>query len=160
MSGNEKRDVLRQADTLGLRLLEQDRDPHFKLWRLDCDRKPPAEARDQPVLDSGDFLRVGIAGNDYLLVRFDQRVEGVEKFLLGAVLAAEKLDIVDQQKVQRVVVLLEAVEGLVLIGANHIGNVPLGVDITDLGGRVEFEQQVTDGLNEVSFTQAHTTINK
>ena len=36
----------------GLGLLEQDRDAHLELGRLDRDGEPPAEARDQPVLDA------------------------------------------------------------------------------------------------------------
>src|SRR6266850_3525892 len=117
------------------------------------------EAHKQVIITCDTYPKE-IAGNDDLLVRFDQRVEGVEKFLLGAILAAKKLDIVDQQKVERVVVLLETVKGLVLIGANHVGNVALGVNIADLGGRAEFEQQVTDGLDEVGLAQADPTVDK
>ena len=45
-----------------------------------ADREAPAEARDQALLDAGDLLRIGVAGDDDLLVRLDQRVEQVEEF--------------------------------------------------------------------------------
>ena len=70
------------------------------------------------------------------LWRLDQRVEGVEELLLGPALAVEELDVVDQQQVERAVVALEVVEGLVLVGAHHVGDVALGVDVADLGRRV------------------------
>ena len=38
------------------------------------------------------------------VLRFEQRLEGVEELLLGALLAGEELDVVDQQQVERVVV--------------------------------------------------------
>ena len=112
--------------------LQQDRDAHLELGRLDRDREAPAEARDQAVLHARDFLRIGVAGDDDLLVRFDERVEGVEELFLRAALAAEELDVVDQQQVERMVVALEIVEGLVLVGAHHVGDVLLGVDVADL----------------------------
>ena len=140
--------------------LMQDRDAHLQLGRLDRDGQTPAEARDQPVFHSADFLRVGVAGDDHLLVRFDQRIEGVEELLLGAVLAAEELDVVDQQQIQRVVVLLEAVEGLVLVGAHYVGHVLLGVNVADLGVGIAILHQVADGLKQVGLAQAHATVDE
>ena len=80
----------------------------------------------------GDLLRIRVAGDDDLLVRLDQRVEEVEELLLRAALAAEELDVVDQQQVERAVVALEIVERLVLVGAHDVGHVGLGVDVADL----------------------------
>ena len=118
---------------LGFGLLQQDGDAHFEFRRLDGDGQAPAEARDQAVLHAGDFLGIGVAGDHDLLVRLDQRVESVEELFLGAALAAEELDVVDQQQVERVVVALEIVESLVLVGAHHVGDVLLRVDVADLG---------------------------
>ena len=75
------------ANAVGFGLLEQDRHAHLELRRLDRHREPPAEARDQALLDAGDLLGIGVAGDDDLLVRLDQRVEGVEELLLRAPLA-------------------------------------------------------------------------
>ncbi len=111
------------AHAIGVGLLQQDRHAHLELRRLERHREAPAEARDQPLLDAGDFLRVGVAGDDDLLVRLDQRVEQVEELFLRAALAAEELDVVDQQQVERPVVALEIVERLVLVGAHDVGHV-------------------------------------
>ena len=45
------------------------------------------------------FAGRAVAGQHDLLVRLVQRVEGVEKFLLNAFLAGQKLDVVNQQHV-------------------------------------------------------------
>ena len=93
-------------------------------------------------------------------MRFDQRIEGVEELLLSSVLAAEELDIVDQQQIQRVVVLLEAVEGLVLVSAHYVGHVLLGVNVADLGVGIAILHQVADGLQQVRLAQAHAAIDE
>ena len=121
------------------RLGEQDRDAHLELRRFERDGQAPAEARDQALLDAGDLLRVRVAGDDDLLVRLDQRVEEVEELLLRAALAAEELDVVDQQQVERAVVALEVVEGLVLVGAHDVGDIRLGVDVADLRRRIALQ---------------------
>ena len=91
---------------------------------------------------------------------FHQRIEGVKEFFLGAVFTAEKLDVVNQQQIQGVVVALEVVERLVLIGSNHIGNILFGVDITDLALRRMRAQMIADGVNHMCFAKADTTIDK
>ena len=47
-------------------------------------------------------------------------LNSVEELFLRAALAAEELDVVDQQQVERAVVALEIVERLVLVGAHHV----------------------------------------
>src|SRR2546427_8495917 len=42
-------------------------------------RSPPLEARDQPILQSGDLLGRTVGRQDDLLVPFEQRVERVEE---------------------------------------------------------------------------------
>jgi hypothetical protein len=49
----------------------------------------PQEKRDQPLFHAFYLLGVGVAGHDDLFAAFDQRVEGVEEFFLGAVLAGK-----------------------------------------------------------------------
>jgi hypothetical protein len=78
----------------------ENRDPGFQLRRLDGHGQSGAEARFQPIFQSGDFLGIAVAGQDDLLAAFQQAVEGVEKFFLGALLARQKLHVVDQQGVQ------------------------------------------------------------
>src|SRR4030095_1682267 len=97
----------------------------------DRTRQAPAEARDQPLFHPGDLLGIGIAGDDDLLVRLDERVERVEELLLRAALVGEELDVVDEQEVERVVIALELVERLLLVSAHYVGDVLLGMAVAD-----------------------------
>ena len=93
-------------------------------------------------------------------MRFDQRIEGIEEFFLGAVLSAEELDIVDEQQIQRVVVLLESVEGFVLVGPYDIGYILFCMDIADLRLRAALLNQVPYRLQQMRLPQAHATIDE
>ena len=130
--GDEERDFFRQFDAAGGRLAHQDRDARFEFRRLDRHRESPAEARLQALLEAFDFLRIAIAGEDHLLLPFEQRVERVEELFLRTVLAGEELDVVDQQRVERAVRLLELVDRVVLQGADHVADEALGVHVGDL----------------------------
>ncbi len=103
---------------------------------------------------------IGIAGDHYLLARFDKRVEQVEKLLLGTALAVEELNVVDQQQIQCPVIALEVVERLVLIGADDIRYIGFGVDITYFRRGVLQQDVVSDGLDQVRFAQADAAINE
>ena len=69
-----------------------------------------------------DFLRIAITREDDLLLAFEQRVEGVEELFLRALLAGEELDVVDQQRIERAIRLLELVDGVVLQRLHHIAD--------------------------------------
>ena len=67
----------------------------------------PLEARDEARLEIGDLRGRTIAGEDDLFVAVEERIEGVEKFLLRAALVGEELDVVDQQHIRLPVALPE-----------------------------------------------------
>src|SRR5258706_4015880 len=106
MLGDEERHVLIEVHAIVLRLLEEDRHAHFQLGWLDRDRESPAEARDQALFDAGHFLREAVAGDRYLLVRLEKRVERVEELLLRPRFSDEELHVVDQEEVERTVIAL------------------------------------------------------
>ena len=59
--------------------------------------RPHLEARAQPIFERRHRLRRPVAGQDDLAAAFVDRVEGVEELFLGALLAGDELDVVDQQ---------------------------------------------------------------
>src|SRR5262249_25958885 len=142
MLGNKKGDVFRETDAFRLSFLDQNRNSHLELGRLDCHGKAPPEPRDEPILHACNFFRVRVTGDDHLPVSINQRVERVEELFLCTALAAEKLDVINQQNVEGVVVLLEAIEGLVLVGAYDIRDVLLCVDVAHLRLRVVIVRKV------------------
>src|ERR1041384_520090 len=141
-------------------LLQHGRDPHLELGRLDRHGQSPAEARDQPLLHAGDFLRVGIAGDDDLLVRLDQGIESVEELFLRTALVGKELDVVDQEQVERVVVALELVERLLLVSAYHVRNVLLGVDVADACLGTAVGDLVADRLDQMRLAEADAAVDE
>ncbi len=124
------------------------------------DGKPPAEARDQALLDPGDLLGIRVAGDHHLLMRFDQSIEQIEELLLRARLVAEELDIVDEQEIERPVVAFELVERLVLVGAHDVGHVGLGMDVADPGVGVGVQNVIADRLDEMGLAQTDAAIDE
>ncbi len=92
-------------------LLLQDRDAGLQVGRLDVGQQSPLEPGTQPVLEGGQLPGRAVGGDDDLLVRVVQRVEGVEELLLGPLAVLQELDVVDQQDVD---VAVPALERLVL----------------------------------------------
>src|SRR5438105_661254 len=123
-------------------------------------REAPPESRDETFLDAGNFLGIGIAGDYDLLVGLDQRIEEVEEFLLRPALAAEKLDVIDEQKVERAVMSLEVIERLVLIGADDIRHVSLGMDVAYSRVGIVLENVIADGLDEVGLSETDAPIHE
>src|SRR3546814_17642761 len=68
--------------------------------------------RSQPWFEIADFARITITGEDDLLFAVEQGIEGVEELLLRAVLAREKLDVIEQQGTDRVKLALELIHRL------------------------------------------------
>ena len=99
-------------------LLLQNREAHLNVRRLQIGDETPLESRDEAVFEILDFTGGTVAGQHDLLVRFVQCVEGVEKFLLDAFLAGEKLDVVNQEHVGLAVFFAERGELVVLDRVN------------------------------------------
>src|SRR5207245_3163975 len=118
----------------------------------------PSEARDQAFFHARDFLRIGVAGDDDLFARLHQRVERVEKLLLGAPLVGKKLDVVDQQQVERMVVAFEFIKGFLLVSAYYVGNILLRMAIPDTRLRRLVGQVLADGLPRVRLSKRRAVV--
>ena len=79
----------------------QNRDLGLEIGRLDVGDQAPLEARAQTLFEPRNLVRRAVAGEDDLLLRVVERVEGVEELVLRAFLAGEELDVVDEQDVDR-----------------------------------------------------------
>ena len=90
-----------------LLLLAQDGDARFDVGRFELGDQAPLEAGDQALLQAWYLAGRPVAGHDDLLVAVEEGVEGVEELLLHALLAAEEMNVVDQQQVDVAVLLAE-----------------------------------------------------
>src|SRR5437867_3942223 len=91
----------------------------------------------------------------------EQRVEGMEKFLLGALLAAEKLDVINQEQISLAVTFPELHEIAVLNGVDEF------ID-EQLAGKVNHfrvflppaADMLADRLHQMGFAQPDAAINE
>ena len=97
--GNVQDHVVLDVDVLEERAVFQDRDPRFPIRRLNIRDQSAFKPGGKPFFERFDLLRRPIGRNDDLLAEVVQRVERVEKFLLRAFPAGDKLDIVHHQHV-------------------------------------------------------------
>ncbi len=111
LRGDELEHLRRRGEPLLGRLLAQDGDAGLEVGGLDVGDQAPLEPAAQPVLERGDLLGRPVRGDHDLLVGIVKRVEGVEELLLGALLALQELDVVDQQDVDVAVAALEGLCG-------------------------------------------------
>ena len=158
--GHEEGHFLGHLGALGARLVDQDGHSHLEFGRLDGHRQARVEARDQPLVDVRQALGIGVRGHHDVALLGQQGLEGVEEFLLRAVLVGEELHVVDQEQVERVVALLELVEGLALVGLNHIRDELLGVDVENLGIGLVGQQLVAHRVHQVGLAQTDAAVDE
>ncbi len=111
-------------------------------------------------MDVRQALGVGVGCHHDVRFLGQEGLESVEKLFLGAVLVGEELHVVDQEQIERVVLLLELVEGLALVGLDHVRHELLGMDVEDLAARLVGQQLVTHSVHQVRLAQADSAINE
>ena len=151
---------MRQVDPHLRGLGHEDRHAGLEFRRLDRNRQSPAEAGLKPLFEAGHFLGVAVTGQHDLLLPFEQRVERVEELFLRAILAGEKLDVVDQERVERAVGLLELVDGVVLQRADHVADEALRVDVGDPCTRIAFAHGIGDRVHQMRLAEADAAVDE
>src|ERR1017187_8173632 len=156
--GDKEGYIVAQGNFHDLCFLLQNGHSHFEFRGFNLDGKPPVETGNETIFETLDILWISVAGDDDLLLGFDQGIEGKKELFLGAILAIEKLDVVDDQHVKGTVVAFESVEGLLLVGAHHIGDVIVGVHVpNDLIGTVT-PDLIAKGVNQVGFAETNPAV--
>ena len=158
--GDEIGHIVGQADACLLGLALQDGHPHLQLRRLDGHDQARIQTRDQPVVDALELLRIGIAGNDDLPLVDRHRLEHMEELFLRALLVRQELDVVDQQHVQRLVIVLEAVDGVAPDGLDQVLHELVRRDVADDRPRFTLLDGVAHCLHQVGLAQAHAAVNE
>ena len=121
-------------------------------------RQAPTQARLQARLQILHFLGKAVAGQDDLLLAIEQRIEGMEELFLGGVLAGEKLDVIDQQRIDRAEATLELIHVLGAQGIDHAADKLLGAQVKHLAGGIVLAHQVAGGVHQVGLAQAGAAI--
>ena len=145
--------VVGQDEAVGPRLLAQDGHPGLEVGRLDVGDEAPLEAGDKPVLERREAFGVPVRGQDDLLLRVVEGVEGVEELLLGLLLLLQELDVVDEQHVDGAVAVLEALDAVVAQRVDELVGEGLQGHVADLEPGMVAQDVVPDGLEEVGLAR-------
>ena len=152
--------VVRQVQIQQLGLALDDGNARFKIRRLDVGGQAPLKPGAQTLLQGFDLLRGAVRRDDDLAAIVVQRVEGVEKLLLRALLAGQELDVVDQKHVRLAVALAELLHRCRLDGGDrlvrefftiHVDNVEIRVVLLDLN---------FDGVQQVRLAQTRRPVDE
>ena len=120
--------------------------------RLDVHHQTAFQAGLYAVLEQRERRHRAVARNHHLAVAHVQRVEGVEKALLGLLLADKELDVVEQQYVGGPVGLAELLRLALADGAYVLGREVLRGGVDERRGLSAGEP--SDGVQQVSLAQA------
>ena len=80
--------------------------------------QPAIEARFQAFLDAFQVRRRFIRRQNDLAALIDEGIKGMEKFLLGRIAAADELNVIDHQNINRAELILE-IHGILLAQGAH-----------------------------------------
>ena len=145
--------VVRDGDAELLRLFQNDGGAEFERRRLNVRNQTPLKARAQPVLERFDVARRPVGGQNDLLVRIVQGVEGVKKLLLRGFPPGDELNIVDQQHVRPAVLIAEVLHGAGLDGVDQFIGELIAFFIDDFHVRHGALDFVRDGVKQVGFAE-------
>ena len=102
--------------------------------------------------------RAAVGGDHDLPAAIDQRIEGVEELLLGGLLAADELDVVDHQHVGRAEQLLEAHGVLEAQRLDELVHELLGGQVDHLARRVLAADLPGDGVHQVGLAEPDAAV--
>src|SRR5437879_4128877 len=87
-----------------------------------------------------------------------ERIEGVEELFFGAVLAGQKLNVVDEQHVDGAVLVAELAHARGGDGTDDLVGELFRRQVDDALARKTVMDLMADGVHEVCFAESHTSI--
>ena len=142
------------------RFLAQNRHARFDVRRLQLGGQAPFEARNEPMLEVGDFRRRPIAREHDLFMPVEESVEGVEKFFLRTFFAAEELDVVDQKQIGLAITFPEFDQVVVLDRVDELVDEQLAREIHHFGVLLFRPDVLADRLHQMRLAQSDAAVNE
>src|SRR6267154_1808479 len=142
-------------------ILRKKADPVLEIGMSDVGDHAPFEPRDQPVLQPGNFLGRPVRGQHDLLVRLEQRVEGVEELLLRHFLAFQEMHVVHEEQIHVVAVAAPELGHRARVNRlDHVVDELFRPEVLQPGLRVFLEHRVCDGLHQVRLAEPRRAVDK
>ena len=128
--------------------------------RLNVRQQTPLEPGLEALLQRRHFLGRTVGGQHDLAAGFVEGVEGMEEFLLGLLLAGDKLHIVHQQNVRVAVFVVELQLLALTDGLNQgVGKI-IALDVHDFGAGVVLADAVGDGVDQMGLAEAAVAVDQ
>ena len=161
--GDETEHVIgnRELEMILLRLLPENRDAMLEIGMADVGDHAPFKPRDQPVFETWNLLGLPVGRQHDLLVRLEQRVEGVEELLLRHFLAFQEMDVVHQEEIH--VVAIAAAKFGHRAGVNrfdHVVDELFGAEILQPRLGISLEHRMRDRLHQVRLAESGRAVDE
>ena len=134
--------------------------PCLQIRRLHIGREAPAKTGKKALFNSCDFGWTAVCTQNDLFAPLMQVVEQVEKLLLGFLLSAEKLNVIDNQDIYLTEGMGELSQGVVLDGIYEIVRECLTRQVQNLSTGLKGDNLITDGVSQVGFSQSNFSVNE
>src|SRR6266699_1146097 len=160
-TGEKLENFIAQFDLHRARFFQQDGHARLDIRRLKLSGKSPLKAGDQAVFQVGDLRSGPVAGEHDLFMPVEKRVEGVKKLFLRALLAAEKLDVVDQKEIGLAISLSEFDQVTVLDRVDELVDKQFAGEIHHLGILLLLRPDVLAyGLHQMRLAKTDAAVNE
>ena len=130
----------------------------FKLGELQVEGAGPGETGSKAFVDGFNLAREAIGSDDDLFIELVEVIEDIEEFFLGFFFTDNELEIVDDEDVEFAEFEIEFVAFAKADGIDEVGVEVSDGSVEDFEGRVFTEKFVADGLDEMGFAEARSTI--
>ncbi len=141
-----------------LHFVAQNGEAGFHIGRLKVGDQAPLKTTHEAMLEVLDFTGRPVASEHELFVGFVQRVEGVEKFLLNALLAGEELNVINQQHIGLPIFFAELHQLIFLNGGDVFVGKFLGGNIRNLGRLLGADHVLANSVQQVRLAKAGAAV--
>ncbi len=130
----------------------------FKLGELQVEGAGPGETGSKAFINGFNLAGETIGSDDDLFIELVEIIEDIEEFFLGFFFADNELKIVDDEDVEFAEFEVKFVAFAKANGIDEVGVEVGDGGVEDFEGRVFAEKFVADGLDEMGFAEARSTI--
>src|SRR5690606_36897745 len=148
--GQEGNDVVGNIEVEGDGLTPEDGFAGFPVGSLYIHEKAPLEPADKSVFQAFQLAGRSVAGEDDLLAALVQGIEDMEELFLGAILAAQELDVVHEEDVDLVAIIgRELIDAVMLDRFHELAVKSLRRHVSDFFPWVFGQHMIAYGLQKM-----------
>lgn len=153
-AGKVLQDRITEFDRVIILLLAQNGNAGFDIRRLNIDGQAAFKAGYEAFFEPANLAWRPVGGQDDLLMRIIESIEGMEEDFLQSFFSGEEMHIIDQQDIDTAKVVSEIRQGFVVEGIDIEVAEFLTEEIFDFGAFLILANCLRDRLQQVGFPEA------